>query len=46
VDEAGNCLDVESSDVNEYLKEITGRDITAPTICRKCYVHPEVISSI
>jgi DNA topoisomerase-1 len=83
--------DVASSDVNDYLKEITGRDITAkdfrtwagtvlaamalnelesfdnaaqakrnlraaiekvagklgntPTICRKCYVHPEVLNS-
>ena len=91
VDEAGICQDVTSSDVNAYLKEITGRDITAkdfrtwagtvlaamalkelesfdsaaqakrnlrtaiekvsgklgntPTICRKCYVHPEVLSS-
>ena len=91
VDEAGICQDVTSTDVNDYLKEITGRDITAkdfrtwagtvlaamalkeletfdsaaqakrnlraaienvsgklgntPTICRKCYVHPEVLSS-
>jgi DNA topoisomerase I len=91
VDEAGNCQDVTSSDVNDYLKEITGKDITAkdfrtwagtvlaamalnelesfdsaaqakrnlraaiekvagklgntPTICRKCYVHPEVLNS-
>jgi hypothetical protein len=83
--------DVTSNDVNAYLKEITGKDITAkdfrtwagtvlaamalnemasfdsaaqakrnlrsaiekvaarlgntPTICRKCYVHPEVLSS-
>ena len=29
VDEAGNCQDVTSSDVNDYLKEITGKDITA-----------------
>jgi DNA topoisomerase I len=82
---------VTSSDVNSYLKEITGQDITAkdfrtwagtvlaamalneaksfdsaaqakrnlrtaienvaarlgntPTICRKCYVHPEVLTS-
>jgi DNA topoisomerase-1 len=82
---------VTSSDVNAYLKEITGKDITAkdfrtwagtvlaamalnevksfdsaaqakrnlraaienvaarlgntPTICRKCYVHPEVLTS-
>ncbi len=91
VDEAGSCQDVTSSDVNDYLKEITGKDITAkdfrtwagtvlaavalnelesfdsaaqakrhlrtaiekvagklgntPTICRKCYVHPEVLNS-
>jgi DNA topoisomerase-1 len=91
VDEEGNCRDVTSTDVNDYLREITGKDITAkdfrtwagtvlaamalnelksfdsaaqakrnlraaieevsaqlgntPTICRKCYVHPEVLSS-
>ena len=91
VDKSGNCQDVTSSDVNAYLKEITGKDITAkdfrtwagtvlaamalnevesfdsaaqakrnlrtaiekvatrlgntPTICRKCYVHPEVLNS-
>jgi DNA topoisomerase I len=91
IDEEGNCQDVTSSDVNNYLKEITGGDITAkdfrtwagtvlaamalnelesfdsaaqakrnlrsaiekvstrlgntPTICRKCYVHPEVLNS-
>ena len=91
VDEAGNCQDVTSTDVNEYLKKITGKEITAkdfrtwagtvlaamalnelesfdsaaqakrnlraaiekvagrlgntPTICRKCYVHPEVLNS-
>jgi DNA topoisomerase I len=91
VDEAGNCQDVTSTDVNIYLKEITGKDITAKdfrtwagtvlaamalnelesfdsaaeakrnlraaiekvagklgntsTICRKCYVHPEVLNS-
>jgi DNA topoisomerase I len=91
VDEEGNCQDVTSTDVNDYLKEITGTDITAkdfrtwagtvlaamalnelesfdsaaqakrnlrsaiekvsarlgntPTICRKCYVHPEVLNS-
>ncbi len=91
VDEQGNCQDVTSTDVNEYLKETTGKDITAkdfrtwagtvlaamalnelesfdtaaqakrnlraaiekvasklgntPTICRKCYVHPEVLNS-
>ena len=91
VDENGERKDVTSADVNAYLKEITGRDITAkdfrtwagtvlaalalqefetfdteakakknvraaiervasrlgntPTICRKCYVHPEILSS-
>jgi DNA topoisomerase-1 len=91
VDEEGNPQDVTSSDVNAYLREITGKDITAkdfrtwagtvlaamalaemksfdsaaqakrnlrtaiervagrlgntPTICRKCYVHPEVLSA-
>jgi DNA topoisomerase I len=91
IDEEGNCQDVTSTDVNDYLKEIGGRDITAkdfrtwagtvlaamalnelesfdsaakakrnlraaiekvsarlgntPTICRKCYVHPEVLNS-
>jgi DNA topoisomerase-1 len=91
VDEQGLCHDVTSTDVNDYLKEITGKDITAkdfrtwagtvlaamalsefesfdsaaqakrnlrsaiekvssrlgntPTICRKCYVHPEVLNS-
>ncbi|MDQ6868799.1 MAG: DNA topoisomerase IB [Pseudomonadota bacterium] len=91
VDEDGKQQDVTSSDVNQYLKEITGQDITAkdfrtwagtvlaalalkevesfdtaaqakrnfraaiervaarlgntPTICRKCYVHPEVFTS-
>jgi DNA topoisomerase I len=91
LDEDGNGQDVTSSDVNAYLKEITGQDITAkdfrtwagtvlaalalqeferfdsaaqakknlrtaiervatrlgntPTICRKCYVHPEVLNS-
>jgi len=91
VDEQGICQDVTSTDVNDYLKEITGKDITAkdfrtwagtvlaamalsqlesfdsaaqakrnlrsaiekvsarlgntPTICRKCYVHPEVLNS-
>lgn len=29
VDEGGNCQDVTSTDVNDYLKEITGKDITA-----------------
>ena len=91
VDDEDKLQDVTSSDVNAYLKEITGMDITAkdfrtwagtvlaavalkelesfdsaaqakrnlrsaiervaarlgntPTICRKCYVHPEVLSS-
>jgi DNA topoisomerase-1 len=90
-DENGDTHDVTSSDVNAYLREITGEDITAkdfrtwsgtvlaalaleeartfdsaaqakrnlrqavehvaarlgntPTICRKCYIHPEVINS-
>ncbi len=89
VDEAGEPRDVTSSDVNAYLREISGRDITAkdfrtwagtvlaalalrefetfdgeagakknvrtaiesvagrlgntPTICRKCYIHPQII---
>ena len=92
VDEQGVCQDVTSTDVNDYLKEITGKDIltakdfrtwagtalaamalselesfdsaaqakrnlrsaiekvsarlgNTPTICRKCYVHPEVLNS-
>jgi DNA topoisomerase I len=91
LDENGELKDVTSADVNAYLKEITGRDITAkdfrtwagtvlaalalqefeafdtqagakknlraaiervasrlgntPTICRKCYIHPEVLSA-
>lgn len=90
LDEEGQQQSVTSADVNAYLKEITGSDITAkdfrtwagtvlaamalaefeefdseakakknireaiervssrlgntPTICRKCYVHPEVFS--
>jgi DNA topoisomerase I len=90
IDEDGERQSVSSADVNDYLREITGRDITAkdfrtwagtvlaawalkefetfdsdakakkniraaiekvaarlgntPTICRKCYVHPELIS--
>jgi DNA topoisomerase-1 len=90
IDEEGQRRDVTSADVNAYLKEITGQDITAkdfrtwagtvlaavalrefeavdnqakakknvraaiervasrlgntPTICRKCYVHPEVLN--
>jgi DNA topoisomerase-1 len=91
IDEDKERREVTSSDVNEYLREISGLDITAkdfrtwagtvlaamalsefeavdsqarakknikaaiervssrlgntPTICRKCYVHPEVFSS-
>ena len=91
VDEDGRRHDVTSGDVNAYLREITGEDITAkdfrtwagtvlaamalrafetvdseakakkniraaieqvaarlgntPTICRKCYVHPEIINA-
>ena len=91
VDESGQTGDVTSSDVNAYLREISGEDITAkdfrtwhgtvlaamalqefekfdsqagakrnireaiqrvaarlgntPTICRKCYVHPEIITT-
>ncbi len=91
VDEDGERREVTSGDVNAYLREITGRDITAkdfrtwtgtvlaamalaeyeeadsdaaakrnvrdaiervagrlgntPTICRKCYIHPQVIDS-
>jgi DNA topoisomerase-1 len=91
LDEDGATRDVTSSDVNAYLKEITGREVTAkdfrtwngtvlaalalqeferfdgaaaakrnvkaaieqvaarlgntPTICRKCYVHPEVFAA-
>ncbi|MEZ5817691.1 MAG: DNA topoisomerase IB [Hyphomicrobiaceae bacterium] len=91
VDDDGAIRDVTSSDVNDYLREITGEDITAkdfrtwhgtvlaamalgefqkfdsaagakrnirdaiqkvaarlgntPTICRKCYVHPEIITT-
>jgi DNA topoisomerase I len=91
LDEEGGPQHVTSTDVNDYLKAITGKDITAkdfrtwagtvlaamalsemasfdstaqakrnvrsaiekgaarlgntPTICRKCYVHPEVLDS-
>jgi DNA topoisomerase-1 len=91
IDDDGELREVTSADVNAYLKEITGRDITAkdfrtwagtvlaalalqefesfdsqagfkknvkaaiervaqrlgntPTICRKCYVHPEIFTS-
>jgi DNA topoisomerase-1 len=90
-DENGEVREVTSADVNAYLKEITGSDITAkdfrtwagtvmaalalrefeafdtqaaqkknlkaaiervasrlgntPTICRKCYIHPEVLNA-
>ena len=89
VDQEGKVQDVKSTDVNEYLKEITGEDFTAkdfrtwagtmlaalalqefekfdsktqakknvvkaiesvaarlgntPSICKKCYVHPDVL---
>jgi DNA topoisomerase-1 len=89
LDEEGRHRDVTSSDVNEYLREVTGEDFTAkdfrtwagtvlaalglrafeafdneagakrnvrsaiegvaqrlgntPTICRKCYIHPEIL---
>jgi DNA topoisomerase-1 len=91
VDDEGARHDITSADVNDYLREISGEDITAkdfrtwagtvlaamalrefekvdtataakknvkaaiehvatrlgntPTICRKCYVHPDVVSS-
>jgi DNA topoisomerase-1 len=87
LDEEGAAREVTSADVNAYLKEVTGSDITAkdfrtwagtvlaalalrefedfdakknirtaiervaarlgntPTICRKCYVHPEVLNA-
>jgi DNA topoisomerase-1 len=91
VDDDGETCDVTSTNVNAYLREISGEDITAkdfrtwhgtvlaalalqefakfdseagakrnirkaiqtvaarlgntPTICRKCYIHPEIISS-
>jgi len=91
VDDDGETRDVTSSDVNGYLREISGEDITAkdfrtwhgtvlaaialqefekfdsqagakrnirdaiqkvaarlgntPTICRKCYIHPEIITT-
>ncbi len=90
-DEEGRIQDVASGDVNGYLREITGADITAkdfrtwagtvlagvalrevesfdneaqakrnvrsaiervakrlgntPTICRKCYIHPEILGA-
>ncbi|HET9879647.1 MAG TPA: DNA topoisomerase IB [Candidatus Limnocylindria bacterium] len=91
LDEDGRRQPVDSSDVNDYLREITGQDFTAkdfrtwagtvaasmalqdyttfdsdadrkravvdaietvakqlgntPTVCRQCYVHPDVIAS-
>jgi DNA topoisomerase-1 len=91
VDEDGEVRDVTSADVNAYIREISGSDITAkdfrtwagtlmaalalqefqtfdsqagarknvraaieqvssrlgntPTICRKCYVHPEILTA-
>jgi DNA topoisomerase-1 len=91
VGEDGEVCNVSSSDVNDYLKQITGADVTAkdfrtwhgtvlaaialqefqsfdgqaatkknlklaieqvasrlgntPTICRKCYIHPEILTS-
>ncbi|AEG92702.1 DNA topoisomerase IB [Ramlibacter tataouinensis] len=91
IDEDGELRDVTSADVNEYLREISGSDITAkdfrtwagtvmaalalqeferfdtqaaakknlkaaiekvsarlgntPAICRKCYVHPEILTA-
>ena len=91
VGENGATQDVKSTDINSYLKEITGQEVTAkdfrtwagtvlaamalhefesfdghakakknvrnaiervaarlgntPTICRKCYVHPEILNS-
>jgi DNA topoisomerase-1 len=91
LDEDGNRQDVKSTDVNDYLREISGQDFTAkdfrtwagtvlgamalrefeqfdsttqakknivqaienvamrlgntPAVCRKCYVHPDIIDS-
>lgn len=91
VDEEGKRQDVKSTDVNDYLREISGQDFTAkdfrtwagtvlgamalrefeqfdskaqakknivqaienvamrlgntPAVCRKCYVHPDIIDS-
>jgi len=91
LDEAGTVRRITSSDVNDYLRELAGSDVTAkdfrtwagtvmaalalqhlgpaesatdrkrklrdaiaavalrlgntPTICRKCYVHPEVLAA-
>jgi DNA topoisomerase-1 len=90
IDDAGKQQDVTSGDVNAYLREISGREITAkdfrtwagtvlaavalqgfesfdsaaqakmnlraaiervavrlgntPTVCRKCYIHPEILN--
>jgi len=86
-DESGEVQKVTSSDVNDYLRDVSGRDVTAKdfrtwagtvmaaaalsglkgpplkkhtreviaqvadqlgntaTICRKCYIHPEVLSA-
>ncbi len=90
IDETGTRVPVTSTDVNAYLRDISGRDITAkdfrtwagtvlaaialqefeefdnaakakknvrtaiekvsarlgntPTICRKCYIHPEIVN--
>jgi DNA topoisomerase I len=91
IDDAGEQREVTSGDINGYLKEISGRDVTAkdfrtwsgtvlaalalaelekvdsqaaakrniraaietvaarlgntPTVCRKCYIHPEIFDS-
>jgi DNA topoisomerase I len=91
LDDDGNVRDITSTDVNEYLREITGSDFTAkdfrtwggtvlaamalqefekfdtktqakknllraieavaqrlgntPSVCRKCYIHPEIINA-
>lgn len=90
VDDSGEVRSIDSSDVNEYLREVAGPDVSAkdfrtwagtvmaamalsalgsfetktqakmhlkqaigtvaerlgntPTICRKCYIHPEVVA--
>ena len=41
VDEAGNCQDVTSTDVNDHAGTLGNTS----TICRKCYVHSEVLNS-
>jgi DNA topoisomerase-1 len=91
LDDAGQQHEVSSGDINAYLKEVSGKDITAkdfrtwsgtvlaamalaeyekvdseaaakkniraaieavaarlgntPTVCRKCYIHPEIFES-